>query len=319
MCLKILQGMLFTSLLVACEQDPNPFVEDEFPFTIYGFLDPTAERQHVKVIPLAPNINAVGDGAERATVISTNLASGEHRVWQDSMVTFADGDTGTVFFSDFTPSFEEAYRLEVIDVDGEVSSAEVVIPPQITARRKIDSDPLAPTYVLERETLPTFVQVGIQYEAASLQAQLLPPILYPVLVSYQGEERRIGNSWEYSVNYRHDFRFIRDAFDEVCLRSDFISVRTIRFVFFVGNQEWASPLETFDIEQLVQPGTFSNVENGFGFFGAGYEIFFSIPLSDKFVDAGFKFDPPCRPEDELPLDDPLCTIIPPCFEEATLF
>ena len=38
----------------------------------------------------------------------------------------------------------------------------------------------------------------------------------------------------------------------------------------VGDENWISPIGVFDPDFLVEPGTFSNVDNGFGYFGSGY-------------------------------------------------
>jgi len=60
---------------------------------------------------------------------------------------------------------------------------------------------------------------------------------------------------------------------------------------FVVSEEWESPVGSFDPELLVQPGTFSNVENGFGFVGGGYFDSFLFELDDEVArDAGFSIE-----------------------------
>ena len=129
-----------------CEEDPNPFLGEDQPFTVYGFLNPKANRQLIRVIPVASLIDEVGVGADQATVRTTHVESGEMRVWKDSLVTFEDESTGVVFFSDFTPIHEETYRLEVIRDDGATSSVEVTIPRDITVTRQQTTNPLIPVF-----------------------------------------------------------------------------------------------------------------------------------------------------------------------------
>ena len=46
----------------------------------------------------------------------------------------------------------------------------------------------------------------------------------------------------------------------------------VSFSTVLGNEEWVPPDGEFNAANLIQPGTFSNVENGFGFVGAGYRL-----------------------------------------------
>ncbi len=71
------------------------------------------------------------DGAApgSARVTSTDLASGDILVWQDSTVRLDDGTTGTAFVAAFRPLAGQAYRIEATPPEGgAVSSAEVRLP-----------------------------------------------------------------------------------------------------------------------------------------------------------------------------------------------
>jgi hypothetical protein len=90
----------------------------------------------------------------------------------------------------------------------------------------------------------------------------------------------------------------------------------MRFVIFIGDASWVPPGDEFDEDVLVQPDLFSNVENGFGFFGAGYPLRFNaIQQGSILQSAGFALDPPCDPSFASPTD-PSCRVIPPCFGEG---
>ena len=306
-----LSALVFT----ACEEDPNPFLGEDQPFTVYGFFNPKSDRQIVRVIPVADVIDEVGIGADQATVRSVHVGSGEVRVWQDSLVTFEDESTGVVFFSDFTPEHEETYQLEVIRADGATSRVEVTVPRDITIRRLMGTNPLVPEFLLEGE-LPNLVQVAVKYRTSALQPQkpvVLEPVQFPVNVSYKGLEEREGDGWKYRIDYREDLAQIREAFDSVCLTTEFIAVRSIQLEFFVGDNAWVPPGGVFDPELLVQPQLFSNIENGFGYFGAGYVIDFNVlPTTPILQQVGFIFDPPCT--DMTPLTDPSCQLFEGCFD-----
>ncbi|MEM8485855.1 MAG: hypothetical protein AAF564_09925 [Bacteroidota bacterium] len=308
-------ALLFAGLFAGCEEDPNPLIGEDQPFTVYGFFNPKANRQLVRVIPVANVIDQVGVGADQATVRSIDVASGDVRVWKDSLVTFSDESTGIVFFSDFTPEHEAAYRLEVIRNDGATSSVEVTVPRDITIRREPGTNPLIPEFILEGE-LPNFVQVAVKYRTAALQPQkpvVLEPVQFPVNVSYKGLEERAGDDWRYRIDYREDLAQIREAFSNACLTTEYIAVRSIQLEFFVGDNAWVPPGGEFDPELLVQPQLFSNIENGFGYFGAGYVVDFNVlPTTPILQTVGFIFDPPCT--DMTPLTDPSCQLFEGCFD-----
>jgi hypothetical protein len=63
----------------------------------------------------------------------------------------------------------------------------------------------------------------------------------------------------------------------------------MRVEMLAVNEAWDPPGGEFDAELLVQPGTMSNVEDGFGFVGAGYELEREyLPPDSVLQDAGFR-------------------------------
>lgn len=303
--------------LVGCEEDPNPFIGEDKPYTLYGFMNPRVERQYVRVISVEGTINDIGIGAESAEVTSIDLETGEQRIWKDSLITFENGRTGVVFYSDFSPAYERDYRLEVKRKDGATSSVEVTVPRDINIVKQDDpnQNPFIPEFFLEGE-IPNLLRVDVKYDSYALQPQkpvTLDPIPYPVDVSYLGEEIALPGGWLFRVDLRKDRNILRETFNDVCLNADFISVIRMNLEFFVVDDAWVPPGGVFDPEVLVQPELFSNVENGFGYVGAGYPVSFNIfPTSSIIEQLGYTYTPPCR--EMTPLSDPSCTIKPGCFE-----
>ncbi len=70
-----------------------------------------------------------------------------------------------------------------------------------------------------------------------------------------------------------------------------LKLTKITIHLIAANADWDPPGDTFDIDVLVQPGTLSNVENGFGFVGAGYRLLGTwVPLDTIIVgDSHFRF------------------------------
>lgn len=307
--------LLLVCLSAGCEEHPNPLVGEERPFTVYGYLDPLSSRQAIRVLPLLDTITSASESID-AQVTSINLTTGEERQWKDSLVTYEDGGTGHVFVSHFTPEFGHAYRLEIMRSDGVGSFVQVTVPPQVTMTGRQGVAPVLFHYTLQASEKPNIVQADVQYVAAALQP-LDNPIFYPVDVSYRTKEELVGEGWEITIDMQDDYQVIEEAFDRVCLTTEYIRMRSMAFVVFIGDDAWVPPGGVFDEDVLVQPGLFSNVENGYGFFGAGYTLDANPrPSSQARLAAGYSEAEPCV---DVPLDHPSCEVLPPCFENDPTF
>ncbi len=298
---------------LGCEEHPNPLVGEERPYTVYGYPDPLSTRQAIRVLPLLDSISAAGATTIDAQVTSINKTTGEQRQWKDSLITFDDGGIGHVFVSHFTPEYGHDYRLEILRSDGAGSSVEVTVPPQVTMTRRLGNASTLFRYLLEASEKPNIVQADVKYVGAALQP-LDNPIFYPVDVSYRALEEQVSNGWEITINMQRDFQVITEAFDRVCLTTEYIRMRSMEFVVFIGDETWVPPGGVFDENVLVQPGLFSNIENGYGFFGAGYALHSNPrPSSEARLAAGYSEAEPCV---DVPLDHPSCEVLPTCFENA---
>jgi len=107
-------------------------------------------------------------------------------------------------------------------------------------------------------------------------------------VSYSGKQVRREDRWSLTVALRDDFRLIARAYAQLELPGQLICAGEMRLDVHVGNAEWVSPVGAFDENVLVEPGTLTNIENGFGFFGAGYiETVAWLPPDLLLLRAGF--------------------------------
>lgn len=312
---KCLLLLLFSWGTIGCEEQANPFVGQEQPYTVFGYLNPKSNTQLIRVIPVAGSIGALNPDMIDAAVITINLETGIQHTWKDSLITFESGGTGHVFVSHFTPNHGESYRLEVTRSDGAVSSAEVTIPPDASARPQ--QNPFNPAilgYFIESAVEPNIVQADMEYIAAALQPPVVGnPIFLPLNTSHRDKITPATNGWLVEVDLRADFRVIREAFIQNCLTTDYMSVRSMRFTLFFGDENWIPPGGIFDPEVLVQPDLFSNIDNGYGFFGAGFAFSFNaVPSGLVLQSLGFVLDGPCM---DVPPTDPSCVAVPPCFEE----
>ncbi|NND70152.1 MAG: hypothetical protein HKN43_01095, partial [Rhodothermales bacterium] len=93
------------------------------------------------MIPVRDQLDLLDPSAPiDATVMSTNVNSGEERQWNDSLVFFDDGSWAHVFWSEFRAIPLDTYRIDVRRADGATSTASTKLP-------------LAPTGITEDPTI----------------------------------------------------------------------------------------------------------------------------------------------------------------------
>lgn len=304
-------------LATGCEDSVSPSVGEERPFTIFGYLDPSTSTQLIRVIPIVENINAVDQVEIDAQVRTIHEESGNTIVWQQVPTQFSDSTEGIIYSANFTPEYEATYRLEVESSSGEMATAQTTVPKQVNITMLTTSTLFRPGIFIEGD-LPNLVQVGILYDSVALQPSISgqSDVDVPVLVSYRGEEDRSDGGWEIRANLRDDFEVVRQAMNDVCLTTPFITVRSALLQAFVGDETWVPPGDApeFERQLLVQPGTFSNIENGLGFWGSGYNIEFSLRLaSSTLTQIGYISSKPCQPGPGFDDSIPECQDLEPCL------
>ncbi len=316
--------LLAASVLIGCETAVDPLVGEERPFTIWGLLNAGADTQAVRVFPIEDEPGIDRPRVIDATVSTTDLTTGERREWTHRAVRYPGGDVGHVFWAAFRAQNGHRYRLEVTRSDGQASRATVTMPDEIDVTiERTETSPKVFAYV--RGRIPNLLGVEMRYEATNLpplnawppDRTIHPPVFFPVEVSYQGEGERIDGGWRFDIDMAEDYEVVRDAYRRNCLitaGAPDIALRRVEFHFIAADSAWNPPGGAFDPDLLVEPGAFSNVENGYGFFGAGEIVavrWTPTPLVRQHI--GYRTERPC-PNQPSPVQ--ACMEPPvPCFEE----
>ncbi len=312
--------LLAVSFLTSCDQSIDPVIGEDRPFTIWGYLDAHADTQRVRVFSIEERLGVDRAGPIDATVTSTNLTTGEVHTWIDREITYSDSSVGHVFEAAFSARYEERYRLSVLRSDGAESSAEVTIPPPVEVELTDERNRVIVPVQIHGKP-PNLVDVSVTYDAITLPpANPWPPgsatppaVRLPVAVSYSGKEEPTENGWLYELNLRDDFALVQEQFELSCLSRDHIALRRIYFQFLAADEQWDPPNSSFDPNLLIEPGTFSNVENGYGFFGGGYTVSTHwIPTEIILRNIGYRTAGPCPLS---PQNTPDCQLPPePCLD-----
>ena len=261
-----------TLILVGCSDSVDPIVGSVRAYTVYGLFDAHADTQAVRVFAIEGTLDVIRPAPLGAVVTSTAVGTGVRQTWQESIVEYANGRFGHVYWAVFDVSYGETYRLDLVRPDQVRTWVQVMVPPEAEPVR------LEPILGLGYAVLP------ILWRRA--------PRLHDITVAYD------TNYGTYSYEYPPDQEMRQDGVVmEIRLHEDAreifrdlnraripiasLRLHGIRLTVLVSSSAWMPPGGVYDPDVLIEPGVFSNVENGFGFVGAGYDTLLAFDPPDS--------------------------------------
>lgn len=263
--------ILFCLLLAACEESVNPILESDRQFTLFGTLDMAQDTQYVRVIPIRPMLVSDASAPLNATVTSTNLVAGETVTWRDSLVHFSDGSVGHVFYAPLRLRPGYTYRIEVQSSEtGLVTSAETTVPaaPQAVVMPEqvqfiFTTEVRALQQILWRGVSQEPFRIEQWYRFFTVEDFSFRDVQLPY-VPLNGPVEGQADTWEVMLNLARD----RDTMETFIELNQAISLAGLGLRLTILDEVFVPPGGAFDPDVLSQPGTLSNVENGFGFIGS---------------------------------------------------
>jgi len=281
--------ILLSSLTwMGCDESVDPVLQTDEAFTFYGFLDPSSDIQAIRVFEIEGTLTRTTTDPLDAVVQSTNLRSGETAVWQDSVITYLNNTVGHVFYANFQAEHGTPYEITATTNDGRQTRVQVTTPPDgVVAIEQILSTRSQVQVDLNWSAVPRVIQAEVSY----FVSVPFPDGSDTTTVRVDIPSGRVGEnsdgSWRVTILPSADIAAIFSALNVQPGRTP-VFLDNIEVRAFVTSEDWESPVGAFDPELLVQPGTFSNVEDGFGFVGGGYFDPFELQLDDSVArDAGF--------------------------------
>lgn len=253
----------------ACEETVDPFVDSDKYYTVYGFLDSGVATQHLRIIPLRQSLIQADAQTIDARVTTTAQENGSTVVWESSLITFDDGSIGHVFQGDFRPVPGWTYTLNVERSDGRTSTAVTTLPNPVQAQIADPSISIGGV-----NTTQEITWAGLDYNPYRVEVWyrfMNTPASNPFIdavITYGETEigRAIDEGWLISVTLTQDKARVAESLGVG--EDTGLTLMGVGMRLTMADDSWRPPGGVFDPEILVQPGTFSNVENGFGFFGA---------------------------------------------------
>lgn len=249
-----------------CDSDVPAASTDGRDFTLWGQLDPTTNRQAVRVEPISPTLGARLD--IDGQVVSEDRTTGEITTWRDSVVTYPDGSAGHIFLADYRPAYDSPVEFRVEQEGETVTYARVTVPPNVTPIFGDLESGIRNQLDLLLPGAPRVVGARVIYDIAAGPRGEAPGYTEVVVVEPQNLSS-IEFGWRVRVDFTRQVEVLRNRFLQREIRQ--FNATGIRVQVTVANEEWAAPFPfNFSREILIQPGTVSNVRGGYGFLGAAY-------------------------------------------------
>lgn len=276
-----------------CEESVDAVVGTDKTFTLYGALTPETDTQWVRVYPIENRLVPTENEPLPASLVSENLETGSTRTWRDSVITEPDGRFAHVYWAPFRAEYGRTYRLTVERTsEGQGSSRVEAKVPDSSRIELGEAEVLgsARQNVFIRGNIPHLTKVQVVYDVKFGPGQLAATTT-EVALDYDDAPERTDDGWKMLIALSRDFDRVQQRLQERGIFNQTFGVILIemRIEMLAVNDAWDPPGGTFDAELLVQPGTMSNVEDGFGFVGAGYGLEHEyLPPDSVLQDAGFR-------------------------------
>lgn len=284
----LLAAVVCAGVLTGCEESVNPVLGTDQRFTVYGFISPLADTQAVRIFSIDDRLEITRAEPLDASVYSDTPGGAGRIVWRDSIVTFPDESIGHVYYGVFRPDFDQNLTFVVESPDGTLTQADVRTPPRSDpALGEIISAPANVLISIDWTNAPRILETRLVYH---LKSRILGDsrIFEKTVVLPAGQVTE-GPGGHLRVTVRPAVD-IGQLFTILSLRPgvDELSLESIDVQAFVAGDSWSPPTGGFNPELLVQPGTFTNITNGFGFLGTGYyDSYEYVPSEEVASNAGF--------------------------------
>lgn len=261
-------GFLFLTaftILSSCTENFQALEDnDQYYFSMYGFMDASADTQWVRITPARERVDALEEVPEM-TVTAVNLDTGDTIVMKDSL--FQNRGTNYINFWTTEPiEHNQSYRLIAERPDGSTSEAMINIPGELPTPKVIiqTSFGFPTTYSVE---------VDASVQVADVQSKWYVRIKAPNLntrrvftFSYRNDADTTeanGGSFSYQLQPEEE---LNDIEAQVLLPENG-EIEVVHRQIFVAStgSEWVSGVSSLSDLEYALPETFSNVGNGVGF------------------------------------------------------
>lgn len=263
----------------------DQFENDGKIFSVFGYLDAFAFEQKVRVIPVTrfpERIRSRTDPQANidARVQSVDLVTGQVVHWNHSLEQLDNGLFAHIFTGEFEPREGHEYRLTISRNDGRMATAETEVPFHFDST-PVEFDPQSIRRTTDPSRVPVQIQgvesvgrITVRYRVSALDTvDIVLEKRIPIDVSYGAAGRPDGNGgWRFLLDIPRDGQILAERIAELQadrqLGTGFVQLISMTIQIQGLDDQWIPLGEDVDPVALSQPGEFSNVENGYGYWGA---------------------------------------------------
>ena len=245
-------------LLAGCDPSVDAFQENELHYSIFGYLNASADTQFVRVEPLRDGMLTSTPERLQADVTLTHLGTGRTTSLHDSLFRYLDGASAHNFYTTVDIEPTASYRLQVHGPGGAASQAQTAVP---------DTFP-EPVVTTPATNFPE-LECNDPYEGSQQAVVEIRGIdrLVAVRALYYMQGVRSYSHLPDTVHTGNGVIEARIAYLEDLCRIPQSSIpRKIEVVVAAGTPDWPEFL-ALDLETETLPNVASNVEDGTGLLG----------------------------------------------------
>lgn len=248
-------------VLTSCDQEPFVPLQDrsDSPFSMYGFLDASADTQWVRVIPVRQQLDSPPEIPEMIVTIE-NLETGESAVLKDSLFQMRQGFNIINSWSTADIQPNQTYQLEGELSNGWISTATITTPKDFP-QPNIDSFNGGCSGRLRISGVDRLADVKsvwrIKFYFAGRED------LRVITIPYRRKVLDLGDGdYAVGINTNSELSAISD---ETLTTPDSLKVLSRKIFVASAGPEWDENLLSLEQLEYALPLVNSNVENGVGY------------------------------------------------------
>jgi len=254
------------SSLTGCEESLQPFQENEqFHFTIFGYLDAAADTQWVRISPARQEFDMPAVKPDMEVTLE-NLANGETVVMKDTLLHLGQGFNALNVWSVMNIEPNVSYRLRAKHPYGAESRVTVTVPEEFPTPRlfTLDLPGVETEYHLWIEDLEQLADVQSRWYIRVRTASFEEKRMVAISLKQDVVRNSLGN---YSVRLFPD-REMEEVKNQIFTASNpETEITFLHHQLYVaaGGPEWNEEIASMDDLLYSLPDSFSNVEDGLGY------------------------------------------------------
>lgn len=261
---------VFCSLLfvVGCNQTFEPLKEnDKYFFTIFGYLDASADTQWVRIVPPRDQLDAPPEVPEMNVTLE-NIETGESVIMKDSLFASGSGFNYINFYTLMDVEPAQTYRVKAEHPDRRASQTTVTTPPEFPTPMFFED-----TFAFIDRHIHQIIITGVAKEnLIDVQtwwfARREGEEIRKFTFSYRNTVKKIdtyGGAYVADIVFEEEEEAVLKEFNVSSFFGSDVELLDQQIYVAIAGPEWNEEIPSFDDLVYAQPDYQSNVENGLGY------------------------------------------------------